>query len=116
MRDKNIINMICKKCGYEIKAGSRFCQNCGESVESPEEKKIVESKTVRQGIVILVVIIVFALFYFLFPKYQFLIYEGTTIRCNKITGNCQWMYPEFDFDLDFDFDFDDLDFEIDFDL
>ncbi len=42
--------MLCKKCGYETKTGSRFCQNCGESVESPGKSGVVKSKTFRQEI------------------------------------------------------------------
>lgn len=40
--------MICKKCGYRIKAGSKFCKNCGELVEKPGGSNAVKPKTFRQ--------------------------------------------------------------------
>ncbi len=50
MRGKNIINMFCKNCNYEIKTGSRFCQNCGEPVENLRKSEVNKSKTEGQKI------------------------------------------------------------------
>ena len=43
--------MFCTNCGYELKEGDRFCENCGAPVENPPvENPPVENpvKTIKE--------------------------------------------------------------------
>ena len=51
VRTEKGASMFCTNCGYELKEGDRFCENCGTPVENPPvENPPVENpaKTIKE--------------------------------------------------------------------
>jgi len=44
--------MFCKSCGNEIKAGAKFCENCGAKVEEVVAEEVVAEETVFDEVVV----------------------------------------------------------------